>query len=63
MSNRSSGTADAYIDDQCNTVVEARKRKAQERGRERESKKRQIARRTSGGVYLDLSKERNALIG
>jgi hypothetical protein len=56
MSNRSSGAAYAYIDDQYNTVAKEKKAKEEE-------KKRQIAREIRLYVYLDLSNERNVLIG
>jgi hypothetical protein len=55
MSNRSSGTS--YIDDQRNRVGNKRERAKEE------EKKRQIGREISVYVYLDLSNERNVLIG
>jgi len=56
MSNRSSGTFYAYIDDQYNTL-------AKEKAREEKKNERQIARKTGVYVYLDLSNKRNVLIG
>jgi len=55
MSNRSSGTFYAYIDDQYNTVQKGK--------REKKKKRETNCEKTDVNVYLDLSNERNVLIG
>lgn len=60
MSNRSSGTLYAYIDDQYNTLTKEKAR----REKKKEKKMRETnCEKTGLYVYLDLSNKRNVLIG
>jgi hypothetical protein len=60
MSNRSSGTLYAYIDDQYNTLTKEKAR----REKKKEKKMQETnCEKTGLYVYLDLSNKRNVLIG